>query len=67
VERVEDDELLALRLERMAQWHPGLRHSEQDDLREAAQRLRLISELRLPELQLPPASTSEPAGSRRDR
>jgi hypothetical protein len=36
---VTDDEL-ADRLERMAEWHAGLRTSEQADLRHAAARLR---------------------------
>ncbi len=40
---MEADELLALRLERCAEWHAGLRTCERQDLREAAQRLRAIS------------------------
>ena len=40
---MEADELLALRLERCAEWHAGLRTCERQDLREAAERLRAIS------------------------
>ncbi len=35
-----NDDELADRLERMAEWHVGLRTSEQADLRHAAARLR---------------------------
>jgi hypothetical protein len=40
---VNNDEQLAARLEGIAEWHVGLRPSEQADLRSAAERLRSIS------------------------
>ena len=41
---MERDDRLALKLERIAQWHAGLRPSEQIDLRTAAERIRSLSD-----------------------
>jgi hypothetical protein len=57
---MEPDDELADRLERIAEWHVGLRHSEQADLRQAATRLRSGSAASIPSVGASPVTQRVP-------